>query len=166
MNFEFSIGIKKHRGMTKNLFLLLTVALPLLLVSCSKNPRQFQEEGMKAYVAGDYAKAQDFFADGIKKEGSRELYAGFIAANLVTGRYPQINAAYNTLCDDIHASLVNLYGKRSVQALGVTSGLTPYKIAGGNQVPSDYPQTIMLQENADFSGYLTIKGQIDSILRK
>ncbi len=166
MNFEFSIGVKNHTGITMSVFLFLILAFPLFLVSCSKNPQQLQGEGMKAYAAGEYAKAQEYFADGIKKEGTRELYAGFIAANLVTGKYPQINSAYNMFCDNIHASLVNLYGKRSILALGVTSGLTPYKIKGGNQIPSDYPQTIMLQETADFSGYLIIKGQIDSILRK
>lgn len=166
MNFEFSIEGHKPNGTMKRLFIFITLALPFLLVSCSKNPQQLQKEGMKAYAAGDYAKAQEYFADGIKKEGTRELYAGFIAANLVTGKYPQINSAYNSLCDNIHSSLVDLYGKRAILSLGITSGLTPYKINGGNQIPSDYPQTIMLQETADFSGYLIIKGQIDSILRK
>ena len=75
MNFEFSIDINRHTGMMKNIFVFLTLALPFFLVSCSKNPQQLQEEGMKAYVAGDYAKAQEYFADGIKKEGTRELYA-------------------------------------------------------------------------------------------
>ena len=84
----------------------------------------------------------------------------------MTGKYTGINSAYNTFCDDIHASLVNRYGKRMFFTLGITTDLIPYKITGGNQLPPDYLRTIVLQESADFGGYLALKGQIDSILRR
>ena len=166
MNFKFSIRSDRFGEVLSGFILLLAVMSPLILMSCSKSPEQYQEEGLKAFAAGQYAKAQEYFADGIKKEGNTQLYAGFIAANLVTGKYPEIISAYNRLSDDIHSSLIRLYGKGLFANLGITTDLIPYKVDGGNQIPPDFPQTIALQANADFDGYITIKGQIDGILRK
>lgn len=153
------------RILRKSLPLLALVA-SVLFTSCSKKPAELQELGMKAYAAGEYAKAQEYFAEGIKKEGTRELYAGFIAANLMTGKYPAINTAYNGFCDDIHASLVARYGKGLFLKFGIVTDLKPYNTHGSNELPPDYSRTIMLQESAFYSGYMSLKGQIDSIVRK
>lgn len=166
MNFEFSILRVPGRKVISASVLVLAFSMSMLLTSCSKTPEQYQEMGMKAYTAGQYAKAQKYFADGIEKEGTRELYAGFIAANLMTGKYPQINSEYNRFCADIHTSLVAKYGQTFFLTFGITTKLIPYKINGGNQLTQDFPQIIALQESVDFSGYIRIKGQIDSIVRK
>ncbi len=107
MNLEFSIGKSPVAMSPERLLPLLALAASLVLASCSAKPEHLQELGMKAYAAGEYAKAQEYFAEGIKKEGTKELYAGFIAANLLTGKYPVLNTAYNGFCDDFHSSLMS-----------------------------------------------------------
>jgi hypothetical protein len=140
--------------------------LALSFVSCSRKPAELYNDGMKSFVAGDYGKAQENFADGIKKGGSDSLYAGFIAANLVTGKYAPVNSAYNDFCDGIHQSLVKVYGARAVKMVGVTSGIIPYKTGGGNKLPQDFPQTIDLQAMADYQGFIAVKQQIDKVVKQ
>lgn len=166
MNLESSIRRGSHGGGRPALILLAAFIGSLMLASCSKTPEQYRQLGMKAFVAGEYAKAQKYFSEGIEKEGTRELYAGFIAANLVTGKYPQINSAYNRFCSDIHDSLVSKYGQVFFMTFGIATKLIPYKIDGANRLPPDFPQIVALQESVDFDGYVRIKGQIDSIVRK
>ncbi len=148
------------------LAVFLAVTFICTLSSCSKKPAELYEEGMKAYIAQDYTKAQDDFARGIKKEGDTKLYAGFIAANLVTGKYPNVITAYNTLSDSIHSTLVRILGAKSVGSYGITSKIIPYKTTGGNIVPPDFPETIVLQATADFREYLVVKQQIENDIRK
>lgn len=144
---------------------VILLTLGLILASCAKKPAQLYDDGMKAFAAGDYGKAQEDFADGIKKEGSTQLYSGFIAANLVTGKYPQINSAYNQLSDKIHSSLVALYGKNLFLNLGIAKELIPYNVNGANQVPPDFPETVALQAKADYEDYLAIEQQIDNLVK-
>lgn len=165
MNFEFSI-LSRDGKIISRFFFVVVLSLPLVLASCSKNPKQMQEEGMKALAAGDYAKAQEYFADGIKKEGNERLYAGFIVTNLVTGKYPKANSAYNFFCQGIHNFLAGRYGEGIFFSAGITTKLIPFKINGGNDIPSDYMQTILLQAGADFSGFAELKDRINSILKK
>lgn len=141
-------------------------ASAMLLASCSKKPAELYNDGMKSFVAGKYQDAQEDFAKGIKKDGSDTLYAGFIAANLVTGKYTQINQTYNDLSEAIHDSLVALFGEKAMKFYGATTELIPYKIDGGNRLPQDFPQTIVLQSVADRQGFFTIKQQIDKIIKK
>ncbi len=165
MNLEFLVvRARDYSKLIPRLICVLT--LSLLVASCFKKPAELQESGMKAFAAREYAKAQEYFADGIKKEGNTQLYAGFIAANLVTGKYPEVNSAYNEFSDNIHSSLTELYGERVIRTLGVTTELIPYNIKGGNQIPPDFPQTIALQASADYSAYLTVEQQIDDIVKK
>ena len=121
---------------------------------------------MKSFAAGDYAKAMDYFADGIKKEDAPNLYSGFIASNLVTGKYPEINSGYNRFTDGIHASLVQMYGLRAVTMFSIAKQLVPYNINGGNKLPADYPETVALQIKADYEGYVTLKQQVDNTIKK
>jgi hypothetical protein len=164
MNFKFSIT--GGRSLLSKSMLLAVLSLAFLISSCSKKPAQLYDEGMKSFAAGDYAKAQEYFADGIKKEGNTQLYAAFIAANLVTGKYPQVNTAYNQLCENIHSYLAGRFGERIFRNLGITRQLIPYEIKGGNTIPPDFPATIALQASADYSDYLAIQGQIDTIVKK
>ena len=164
MNFKFSItGARNPHSKS---ILLAVLALSFLVSSCSKKPAELYDEGMKSFAAGEYAKAQEYFADGIKKEGSTQLYAGFIAANLVTGKYPQVNTAYNQLSENIHSYLAGRFGERIFRSLGITTELVPYETKGGNTIPTDFPATIVLQASADYSDYLAIQQQIDTIIKK
>ncbi len=144
----------------------LVLLSTLFLSSCSKKPDELYNDGMKLFIAGDYEKAQKYFSDGIKKNGGENLYAGFIAANLVTGKYPQVNSAYNQFTDGIHGALLRLYGSRVLKMYGITSEIIPYNTSGGNRIPSDFPQTITIQAAADYQGYLAVKQQIDSAVKK
>ena len=101
-----------------------------------------------------------------KENGSDSLYAGFIATNLVTGKYPQINQTYNDFTDGIHNSLVTMFGEKAMKFYGATTEIIPYKIGGGNQVPPDFPQTIAIQAIADRQGFFAVKQQIDKALKK
>jgi hypothetical protein len=152
---------------------LFIIPLMLLLASCSKKPAELYSEGIKSFAAGNYEKAQENFANGIKKGiqtdspgRSDSLYAGFVAANLVTGKYVGINAAYNDFTDGIHNSLVRMYGERAMKMVGITKEIIPYKTGGGNQLPPDFPQTVMIQEIADRQGFFTVKQQVDDIIKK
>ncbi len=165
MNFEFSIPFRGKRTM-RGLFFVTTLALSLVFTSCSRKPAQLQEDGMKAFAAGNYAEAGKYFAEGIRKGGDRQLYAGFIASNLVTGRYPKANAAYNNFCEGIHSYLAGRYGEQPVAAMGITTKLIPFKVDGGNVIPADYIRTILLQADADYAGYITLKNQINTVLKK
>ena len=139
--------------------------LTFSLVSCSKKPAELYDDGMKSFVAGNYEKAQENFSDGIKKAGSDSLYAGFIAANLVTGKYPTVNSAYNDFTEGIHSVLVRMYGERSMKTVSVTNQIIPYKANGGNKLPQDFPQTIEIQAIADRQGFTLIKDQIDKLIK-
>ncbi len=165
MSFEILVALKGRRTIVR-FVLVVALVMPLALSSCSKDPEQLQEEGMKAFAAKEYAKAQDYFAEGIKKDGNENLYAGFVAANLITGKYPEINSAYNTLCEGIHDFLASRYGEGIFFTAGITTKLVPYKVDGGNDIPSDYIQTILLQINVDFSGYIALKDRINGVLKK
>lgn len=181
LNFEFSIKHRKIMSWMKRdpkksvpaSIRLFIIPLMLLLSSCSKKPAELYNEGIKSFAAGNYEKAQENFADGIKKGiqtdspgRSDSLYAGFVAANLATGKYALINAAYNDFTDGIHNSLVKMYGERAMKMVGITKEIIPYKTGGGNQLPSDFPQTVMIQEIADRQGFLTVKQQVDDIIKK
>ncbi len=166
MNFKFSIIEARVSGILTKSVPLVILSLSLLFTSCSKKPAQLKEEGMTAFAAGEYAEAQEYFADGIEKEGSTQLYSGFIAANLVTGKYPQVNTAYNQLSENIHSYLAGRFGERIFQNLGITRELIPYEIKGGNTIPPDFPATIVLQAAADYTDYLAIQQQIDTIVKK
>ena len=166
MNFKFSITGTRGSGVFSKLIILLVLPLSLLVASCSKKPAQLYDEGMKSFAAGEYAKAQEYFADGIEKEGSTQLYAGFIAANLVTGKYPQVNTAYNQLSENIHSYLAGRFGQRIFRNLGITKELVPYEINGGNTIPPDFPATIVLQASADYTDYIAIQQQIDNVIKK
>ncbi len=144
----------------------ILLLMAISIVSCSKKPAQYYDLGMNAFKAGQYAKAQEDFADGIRKGGNTNLYAGFIAANLVTGKYPEVNSAYNGLCDHIHSSLEQMYGPRLISVIGISSKLIPYSTKGGNKIPSDFPETIALQSNVDYQGYLAVKQQIENAIKK
>ncbi|HEY9167641.1 MAG TPA: hypothetical protein VIS48_15915 [Candidatus Kryptonia bacterium] len=120
---------------------------------------------MKSFASGKYADALDDFSDGIKKEGNTSLYAAFIAANLVTGKYPQVNTAYNEFSAGIRGYLVKLYGESGLKRRNMID-IVPYKDAGGNQVPSDFPKTIELQAVVDYQDFLAVKQQIDNVLKK
>ncbi len=146
------------------LFLVLTSAF--LLASCSKKPAEFYNDGMKSFVAGKYDEAQENFTKGIKKDGNDSLYAGFIAANLVTGKYPHINQVYNDFTDGIHNSLVRMFGERAIKFYGATTEIIPYKTVGGNRLPMDFPQTVAIQALADRQGFFTVKQQIDKVIKK
>lgn len=141
------------------------LVLAFSFISCSKKPAELYDEGMKSFFTGNYEKAQENFADGIKKGGSNSLYAGFIAANLVTGKYAPVNSAYNDFTDGIHKVLVMVYGERSMKILGATTKIIPYKTNGGNKLPQDFPQTIEIQAIADRQGFMVIKEQIDKIIK-
>ncbi len=148
-----------------NYAVFLAFVVSLFLSSCSKKPVELYDEGMKSFVAGKYEEAQESFSDGIRKGGSDSLYAGFIAANLVTGKYAGINSAYNDFSDGIHKLLVRLYGERAMKMLSAVDPLIPYKATGGNKLPQDFPQTIEIQAIADREGFAAIKEQIDKIVR-
>jgi hypothetical protein len=146
--------------------LQLLLVLAFFLASCSRKPEAFYVDGMKSFAAGKYAEAQEHFANGIRKNGSDSLYSGFIAANLVTGKYDQVNAAYNQFTDGIRSSLVQLYGERVLQRYGITTKIIPYKTSGGNQLPPDFPLTVAVQARADIAGYFTLKQKIDNLIKK
>lgn len=156
---------EKIRNLSVRLVPLILLST-IFLSSCSKKPDELYSDGMKSFTAGDYAKAQEYFSDGIKKDGGENLYAGFIAANLVTGKYPQVNSAYNQFTDGIHAALVRLYGDKILKVFGITTKIIPYNTSGGNQIPPDFPQTIVIQAAADYQGYLAVKQQIDGTIKK
>jgi len=141
-------------------------ALAFLLSSCSKKPAELYNDGIKSFAEGNYEKAQENFSNGIKKGGSDSLYAGFIAANLVTGKYTFINSAYNDFTDGIHKLLVRMYGERTMKAISVTREIIPYKTSGGNKLPQDFPQTVEIQAIADRLGFVNIKQQIDKIIKE
>jgi hypothetical protein len=173
LNFKsliLDVQIKMH---ISRFIILSALLLSFLLVSCSKKPAELYDEGMKSFTAGNYEKAQESFSDGIKKSveknlfvGNDSLYAGFIAANLVTGKYAPINSAYNDFTDGIHAWLVNSYGERAMKMVGVTKEIIPYKPGGGNRLPPDFPQTVAVQAIADHQGFANMRQQIDSIIKK
>lgn len=165
MNSESSAVLSRGKRL-RLLALAAALTLPLVLMSCSKKPAQLQEDGMKAFAAGNYAKATEYFAEGIRKGGDERLYAGFIAANLMTGKYPKANAAYNDFCESIHSFLVGRYGEQIFSVVGITTKLIPFKVDGGNDIPKDYMQTITLQADADFNGFIALKDQINSALKK
>jgi hypothetical protein len=137
-----------------------------LLASCSKKPAELYTDGMKLFATGKYDDAQEDFAKGIKRDGNDSLYAGFITANLVTGKYPQINQIYNDFTDGIHNSLVIMFGERTMKFYGATTEIIPYKTGGGNRVPTDFPQTVAIQALADRQGFFTVKQQIDKVIKK
>ncbi len=139
--------------------------LAFSLVSCSKKPVELYIDGMKSFTTGSYEKAQEDFSDGIKKGGSDSLYAGFIAANLVTGKYAPVNSAYDDFTDGIHKVLLRMYGERFMKTVNVTSQLIPYKPEGGNKLPQDFPQTIEIQAIADREGFTAVKDQIDKLVK-
>jgi len=145
---------------------VLGIALALTISSCAKKPAELYQDGMKAYEAGNYSKAQENFAAGIKKNADVNLCAGFIAANLVTGKYPGIITAYNQFSDGIRSEVEKTYGPRVVTALAITSELIPYNTSGGNKIPKDFPQTIVLQASADPGGYYFLTQQIVNIIKK
>ncbi len=181
LNFAFSV---KHqnimRWMKRDLRKIFSTSMGLfiipfifLLSSCSKKPAELYSDGMKSFAAGNYEKAEENFADGIKKgvqtdspRRSDSLYAGFVAANLVTGKYAEINAAYNDFTDGIHNSLVKMYGERAMKTVGIAKEIIPYKTGGGNQLPPDFPQTVVIQEIADRQGFFTVKQQVDAVIKK
>jgi hypothetical protein len=134
--------------------------------SCSKKPAELYSDGLKSFAAGNYEKAQQSFADGIRKGTSDSLYGGFIAANLVTGKYASINSAYNDFTNEIHDTLVKMYGARPMKVVAVATEIIPYKTNGGNRLPPDFPQTVATQAIADRRDFLTIKQQIDNIIKK
>ncbi len=166
MNFKFSMTKDVSGRTISKSHIVLVLMLSLFVASCAKKPAQLYDDGMKAFAAGEYDRAQEDFADGIKKEGGAQFYSGFIAANLVTGKYPQINSAYNQLSDKIHSSLVALYGKNLFLELGIAKELIPYNVNGANQVPPDFPETIGLQAKADYEDYLAIEQEIDNLVKK
>jgi len=173
INYKFSVSTSKLKIPNLKLVMIASVLTALYLASCSKKPAELYNDGMKLFVAEKYADAQTDFGKGIKKEDQHDLfsrndslYAGFIAANLVTGKYPQINQTYNDFTNGIHDSLVRMFGKRAMKALGITTEVIPYKIEGGNRVPADFPQTIVLQAVADHQGFFTIKQQIDKTIKQ
>ncbi len=163
---KFSITGVKGSGVLSKSMLLVVFSFSFLIASCSKKPAELYDGGMKSFAAKDYAKAQEYFADGIKKEGNMQLYAGFIAANLVTGKYPQVNDAYNKLTEAIRSSLIQRYGKRLIVTLGITTELPPYNVNGGNQIPPDFPGIVMLQAKADYEDFITVEQQIDRIVKE
>ena len=173
LNFKFLILNSQIKIHSSPIIILSALLLSSLLVSCSKKPAELYDDGMKSFTAGNYEKAQESFTDGIKKSvqkdlfvGSDSLYAGFIAANLITGKYAPINSAYNEFTDGIHAWLVNSYGERVIKMVGVTKEIIPYKTGGGNRLPPDFPQTVAVQAIADHQGFANIRQQIDSIIKK
>ena len=159
LNLQFKI-------LNLKIIIFILPTLVLLVVSCSKKPAELYNDGMKSFASGNYEKAQENFADGIKKNGSDSLYAGFIAANLVTGKYSSVNSAYNDFSDGIHNIIIRLYGPKAVRALGIAKELIPYKAEGGNKLPADFPQTIAIQAVADRDGFFVVKQQIDKIIKK
>lgn len=146
--------------------ILSVLVLALGIAACSKKPAELFDDGIKSFAAGKYSDAEEQFADGIKKNGSDSLYAGFIAANLVTGKYPQLNSSYNQFTDGIRTSLVLLYGERALRHYGITSKIVPYKTEGGNQLPPDFPLVVVVQARADIQDFFTIKQQIDKLIKK
>ena len=159
----------RHRTATA----LLSLTLVFTLASCSKKPAELYKEGMKSFAAGNYEKSQENFSDGLRKISEEDpewrgdsIYAGFIAANLVTGKYPSLISAYNDFSNGIHASLVAMYGQRAMKITSVASALIPYKNNGGNRLPPDFPLTVFIQSVADHRGFANIKQQIDSLVKK
>ena len=160
VNLKLEIGdLRPHLLLS---FLILTV----FLTSCSRKPEALYTDGMKSFAAGKYSEAQSDFADGIRKNGGDSLYAGFIAANLITGKYAQLNAAYNGFTDGIHSYLVQLYGEKVLQHYSIAAKIIPYKTSGGNELPPDFPSTVLTQARADIEGYFTLKQQIDNVVKK
>lgn len=158
---RFPRGIKNAKYPV--LFALVCI---ISFASCSRKPAELLNDGMKSFAAGDYTKAQEDFEEGIKKSGSDTLYAGFIAANLVTGKYGPVNSAYNNFTDGIHQALIKMYGEREVKFYGIAKDILPYKTDGANKVPPDFPTTVAIQAIADHQGFYFVKQQIDNILRK
>ncbi len=163
LNFNGNSQLKINNSAS---VILIALAISCFITSCSKKPGELYNDGLKSFASGDYAKAQENFADGIKKNGSDSLYAGFIAANLVTGKYAPVNSAYNDFTDGIHSLLVKMYGERPMKMVGATTRIIPYKIEGGNQLPPDFPQTVEIQAIADRQGFFFLKQQIDKIVKK
>jgi len=140
--------------------------LAFLSSSCSKKPAELYDDGAKSFTSGSYERAQQSFTDGIRKGSSDSLYAGFIAANLVTGEYATIISAYNDFTNEIHDSVVKIYGARPAKVVAIATQIIPYKTGGGNRLPPDFPQTVEMQAIVDHQDFLTIKEQIDSIIKK
>jgi hypothetical protein len=165
-DFEFKTRNHHNSSRDRVLAALLGIALACTISSCSKKPAESYNDGIKAIAANDYARAQDYFADGIKNNGDMKLYAGFIAADLVTGKYPAVISAYNALSDSIHSSLVQMYGARVMKIVGISSKIIPYNTSGGNKIPPDFPDTIVLQCMANYQQYLVMKQQIENAIGK
>ncbi len=161
MNLKSLIGIRDT-----SVALIAVLSISLMMASCSKKPAELQEEGMKAFAASQYKEAQEYFSDGIEKGATTQLYAGFIAANLATGKYPQINSAYNAFSDQIHSYVVGRYGMMYSLGAGIVKNLAPYNVNGQNVLPSDFPQTIAQQARADSSGFMMVRQQIDGVVKK
>lgn len=142
---------------TKPLKIFFLAVISLSLFSCTKKPAELYTNGIKQLKGGNFTKAQEYFSDGIKKDGGDSLYAGFIAANLVTGKYPEINSAYNDFTNEIRGAVEHLYGNRFVHLYGITSKIIPYNVNGGNQIPDDFYSTIELQIASDYPGFMPLK---------
>jgi len=166
LNFRFLIPGARFNTQISKLVILLVLLSVFFLSSCSKKPTELYNEGMNSFASGNYEKALENFADGIRKDGNDSLYSGFIAANLATGKYALINSAYNDFTAGIHDSLLIIYGKRAMKIVGITSEIIPYKTEGGNMLPPDFPQIVDVQAIADRQAFATIKQQIDKIVKK
>lgn len=146
--------------------ILFVLAASFLIASCSKKPIELYNDGIKSFTAGNYEKAQENFSDEIKKDGNDSLYAGFIAANLITGKYPQVTQSYNDFTNGIHDTLVKMFGEAAMKYYGATTEIIPYKTGGGNKIPPDFPQTVAIQARADSQGFLAVKQQINNVIKK
>jgi hypothetical protein len=150
----------------KLLVLLFLAGVSLSLLSCAKKPAELFTQGIKQLKAGDFTKAQEYFEDGIKKDGGDSLYAAFIEANLLTGKYPEINSAYNDFSSEIRGAVEHLYGYRFVRLYGITSKIIPYNVKGGNQIPVDFYLTIQLQIASDYPGFMQLKQLIYQTVKR
>jgi hypothetical protein len=173
MNLKSPSSILRSMDKSFVIEVLVVAGLSFVIASCSKKPMEFYHEGIKSFTAGKFEEAQESFSEGIRrslKEGSSlrndSLYAGFIAANLVTGKYAPIISAYNDLSKRIHTTLAGMYGERTMKMLGIVKEIVPYDTSGGNRLPRDYPQTIAIQAIADNSGFSMIEQQVDEIVKK
>ncbi|MGC8654175.1 MAG: hypothetical protein ACP5US_09330 [Candidatus Kryptoniota bacterium] len=150
----------------KLLLILCLTVVSLSLLSCAKKPTELYADGIKQLKAGYFKKAQEYFADGIKKDGGDSLYAAFIAANLVTGKYPDINSAYNDFTSEIRGAVEHLYGYRFVHLYGITSKIIPYNVKGGNQIPDDFYLIVQLQIASDYPGFMSLKQLIYQTVKR
>jgi hypothetical protein len=148
------------------LIIALLLSFQLFFGACSKKPAELYNEGMKSFTSGKYLEAQETFEKGIRKYDSDSLYSGFIAANLVTGKYPHVNESYNNFTDKIHDTLIKMFGEKIIRYYGITTSIVPYQVKGGNRIPPDFPATIAIQALADPEGFVTIKKEINKIVKK